>query len=138
MSRQLSSSQQATIARFRATQQANSVSESKAREAASLAYRYIKKGINCAIIVPSMQQVKSIIAVVSKQNSYNKLKIIKKTDDKIIFEFPNNSNGKVELRAVPKRNENLVPVLLGDNAKIIDGKEGDPDLAQIKDLMGWD
>lgn len=138
MSRQLSSSQHATIARFRAMQEANKMSEGKAQEIASLAYRHIKRGINCAIIVPTMDEVKEVLLVVSKQDCYQRFNVLQKTTDKVIFEFPNNPDNRVELRVVPKRNENLVPDLLGESAKIIDGKEGDPDLAIITEVMGWD
>jgi hypothetical protein len=122
--------QRDVLARFDAYKLKNRLDVPTAHEALRYCFRYVKRGVSCALVVSDMQSVNTIMKILQGDHYYENLSVIKKKGDGFIFE------GDVEFRVLPKNNESLAHIMLGKNAKIIQAREGDPKMKKFNEIMG--
>lgn len=99
-------------------------------------FRLIKRGVSCGIIVPDMSGVATLMAAIVAGEHTEGFNVIKERDDGFDFE------DGVQIRIIPRTNESIAALMLGRDdgktIKIIQAKEGDPQLQKFNDLMGFD
>ena len=117
-----------TLARFESYKLKNKIDVPTGHEALRYCFRHIKRGVSCALVVSDMSSVRIIMNICEV---YCKdLSIIKKKQDGFIFE------NNIEFRVLPKVNEHLAYIMLGNGAKVIQACEGDPKMKKYKEIMG--
>lgn len=116
------------LARFETYQLKHRIDIPTGHEALRYCFRYVKRGISCGLIVNDMKSVAIIMRIV--EGYCKDLDIIKIKSDGFIFE-----NG-AEFRVLPKINQHLAYIMLGNDAKIIQAKDGDPKMDKYKRIMG--
>lgn len=99
------------------------------RESLRYCFRYIRRGISCALIGTHMSSVKEIIKEINSGIYFKELVIIKKTEDGFVFE------NDVKLRVLPKINESYATILIGKDVKVIQCKEGDSKFKKFRIIM---
>ncbi len=120
--------QRDVLARFDTYKLRNRIDVPTGHDALRYCFRYIKRGISCALVVSDMNSVKTIMSICEL---YCKdLSIIKKSTDGFIFE------NNIQFRVLPKVNEHLAFIMLGKNVKVIQAREGDPKMKKFKQIMG--
>ena len=114
--------------RFDSYKLRNRIDVPTGHEALRYCFRYIKRGISCALIVSDMTSVATIMRIC--ETYCKNLSIIKRKDDGFTFE------NDVKFRVLPSINKHLAYIMLGNNAKVIQASEGDPKMKKFKEIMG--
>ena len=122
------------LARFDSYKLKNRIDTPTAHEALRYCFRFIKRGTSCALIVSDMTSVNVVMEILNNNESdnqyYKELSVIERKADGIVF------SDDVEFRVLPKNNESLARLMMGNHIKIIQAREGDPKMKKFKEIMG--
>ena len=118
--------QRDVLARFESYKLKNRLDVPTAHEALRYCFRFIKRGISCALIVSDMHSVRTVMEILQSDQYYKDLSVMKRKEDGLIFD------DEVEFRVLPKNNEPLAHIMIGKNVKIIQAREGDPKMKKFK------
>jgi hypothetical protein len=118
------------LERFETYKLKNRLDTTTAHDAIRCCFRYIKRGISCALIVSDVPSTQTVMSILQGNEYYENLSVVKIKPDGLIF------SDDVEFRVFPKNNEPLAHILLGKDAKIIKANDGDPKVKKFNKIMG--